>query len=97
MACTAAVGAYAMHSIGAISCMSLNPLRQVLRPCLCCRKVEFDELLETVDILDIMVPLSDSTKGMINKETIGARSPAHIDCPCAPEPGCNFSVLLGWG
>lgn len=36
-----------------------------------CRKVEFDELLTTSDVISINVPLSDNTRGMFDAKTIG--------------------------
>ena len=39
--------------------------------CWICRKVEFDELLTTSDVISLNLPLSDKTRGMFDKETIG--------------------------
>ena len=45
--------------------------------------MEFDELLETSDVIAIQVPLSDSTKGMFNKDTIGRMKKGSFLVNCA--------------
>ncbi|KAL0054924.1 hypothetical protein WJX82_004525 [Trebouxia sp. C0006] len=38
---------------------------------LCCSFAEFDDLIKKCDVVTINLPLTDKTKGMFNKETIG--------------------------
>ena len=69
---SSAAGAPPFPVAGRAASLLPDPSSPVLRnqPWSGRRKVDFDELLAKSNIVDVMVPLSDSTRGMINKETL---------------------------